>query len=144
MKALAVLSLGLKNEDGSHMFNPLVLLWIKSAIKMTATELREKLYGAALPSEITTNTLVLGAALKNSLRKNVFKHIFFSSLQSCRYGVLYKYSSRGFLKIYIFHSHFFLFLLGFGGFSFNFFCWWALQTPCRLHPTSITYVCKLF
>jgi hypothetical protein len=30
-------------------------------------------------------------------KKNVFKHIFFS-VQSCRYGVSYKYSSRGFLK----------------------------------------------
>jgi hypothetical protein len=39
----------------------------------------------------------VGAALEKSLRKNIFKTIFFS-VQSCRYGVSYEYSSRQILK----------------------------------------------
>ncbi len=34
----------------------------------------------------------VGAALENSLRKNIFKNIFFT-VQCCRYGVLYEYLS---------------------------------------------------
>jgi len=46
LKALALLSLGLKRDDGSDVFNPSVLPWSaatrKTAIKMTAGELREE------------------------------------------------------------------------------------------------------
>ena len=46
LKALALLSLGLKRDDGSYVFNPSVLPWSaatrKTAIKMTAGELREE------------------------------------------------------------------------------------------------------
>jgi hypothetical protein len=61
LKALALLSLGLKNEDGSLIFNLLVLPWSAaiqpSAIKMTAAELKEEVVRAVLPPEIT-NILV--------------------------------------------------------------------------------------
>ncbi len=46
LKALALLSLGLKRDDGSLVFSPSVLLWSaathKTAIKMSAGELREE------------------------------------------------------------------------------------------------------
>jgi len=48
--------------------------------------------------------LTIGAALEISLRKNIFKHFFFS-VQTCRYGVPYEISSRQISKKGIFlHS----------------------------------------
>ena len=78
--------------------------------------------------------------------------MIFFPVQCCRYGVLYEYSSRGFLKKIILSclkcvfSPFFVLLA-----KMHF--WWVFQLFCLLmgppnprglHPTSILYVCKVF
>ena len=46
MKSLAILSLGITNDDGSPLFNPSILPWSAalhpSALKMTANDLRNE------------------------------------------------------------------------------------------------------
>ena len=94
---------------------------------------------------------MLGAALEISLRKNIFKHFFFS-MQTCRYGVSYEISSRQISKEVIFFSCFVLVLLGkmrfwmvFLLFSLLFGHLCGIQTPPFLQALQGTHhVCKFF
>ena len=85
-------------------------------------------------------------------KKKKFKRIFFS-LQSWRYGLSYEYSSREILKKNILScpklvfSCFFLVLLANMQFWRVFYLFCLLvgpPNPCRLHPTSISYIYKVF
>ena len=59
LKALALLSFGLLNDDGSQTFNPVVLPWSaalwSTTLKMTANELRNKVVRRTAAAENDLN-----------------------------------------------------------------------------------------
>jgi hypothetical protein len=96
--------------------------------------------------------LQIGAPLENFLSKKIFQ-LFFLSLQCCRYCVLYEFSSRNDFKKIILSCPKLVFCVFFLVLLANMQFWWVFYLFCllvgppnprRLHPTSISYIYKVF